>query len=87
MTDGEARPIDAPQATESVIDGLLRIAGAARFFRSADGQFHARVPLKNRHAILGLKSADFRDWLIESFRSDRGELPTRFGCSPCALGD
>jgi hypothetical protein len=61
---------------ESVVDGLLRVAAAARFFRSADDQLHAQVPLKNRHGILALKSTAFRNWLVESYRRDRGEVPT-----------
>ena len=61
---------------ESVVDGLLSVAGAASFFRSADGQFHARVPLKSRHAVFPLKSTAFRAWLTESYRCDRGEVAT-----------
>jgi hypothetical protein len=76
LTDCEARPVDAPQATESVLDGLLRVALTSRFFRSADGQYHAKVPFKNSHVIFGLRTTGFRAWLIESFRRERGQLPS-----------
>ena len=76
VKDCETHGDNRAKASENVVDGLLRVALAARFFRSADGQFHAKVPLKNRYAIVGLKSTAFRDWLIESFRSDRGHLPS-----------
>ena len=55
--------------------GLLRIASTAQFFRSADGRFHAQVPIGDRQEIYGLKSTAFGDWLIESYRCERGELP------------
>jgi hypothetical protein len=34
---------------------LLRIASAARLFRSADGRFYAQVPVGKRQEIYGLK--------------------------------
>jgi hypothetical protein len=70
--------IEPGRVAESAVDGLLRVAEAARFFRSADGRFHASVPLKNRHEIFGLKSAAFRDWLIASCRADCGEVPAEW---------
>ena len=76
LIDGDTNQIDRARVSESVVDGLLRVALAASVFRSADGQFHVRVPLKNRHEIIPLKSTAFRNWLIESFRSQGGELPT-----------
>ena len=54
------------------------VSEAARYFRSMDGQLHARVAVQNRHEIFGLKSPAFRDWLIASFRADRGEVPTEW---------
>ena len=57
------------------MDALERLAGGARCFRAMDGRFHARVPVDNRHEIYGLLSSEFHDWLSESYRSERGELP------------
>jgi hypothetical protein len=71
---GEARA-DESQPSGSLVEGLLKIASTARFFRSADGRFHAQVPIDGRHEIYGLKSTAFCDWLIESYRCEHGELP------------
>ncbi len=70
--DGRA---DESQQSEGVVEALLRIASRARFFRSADGRFHAQVPIGDRQEIYGLKSTALCDWLIESYRCERGELP------------
>jgi hypothetical protein len=62
--------------SEDAVDVLLRVAANARTFRSADGRFHAQVPLGDRHEIYALRSTAFRDWLIDSYLDDRGELPS-----------
>jgi len=67
--------VDARDAG-SAVEALLRLASNARIFRSADGRFHAQVPVGDRHEIYGLKSTAFRDWLIDSFHAGRGELPS-----------
>ena len=66
---------DQERDAESVDDALLRVASIAAFFRSTDGRFHARVPVENRHETFGLKSEEFRDWLIERYRGERTDLP------------
>ncbi len=58
-----------------VVEALLRLASGARFFRSADGRLHGAVPVDDRREIYGLKSASFRDWLIERYRSEGGQPP------------
>jgi hypothetical protein len=65
----------AERNAEGVVDALERLAGGARYFRAVDGRFHAQVPVENRHEIYGLLSPEFRDWLSESYRNERGELP------------
>ncbi len=72
IVDGRA---DESQQSGGVLEALLLIASRAQFFRSADGRFHAQVPIGDRHEIYGLKSTAFCDWLIESYRCERGELP------------
>src|ERR1017187_10335639 len=67
---------DKAQAPESVVEALLRVASAARYFRSPDGRLHAQVPLKNRHEIFELRTRAFRDWLLASFRSERALVPS-----------
>ena len=59
----------------SSLQVLLRLASGARFFRSSDGRHFARVPVGSRLEIYGLKSAAFRDWLIEGHFSDRPSAP------------
>ena len=60
---------------ESTVEALLRVASIARTFRSPDGRFHARVLVGDRHEIYGLRSTAFRDWLIDSYQTERDELP------------
>jgi hypothetical protein len=55
---------------------LLRLASGARFFRSSDGRFHARVPVGNRNDIVRLKSAAFRDWLVDGYLNECRRLPS-----------
>src|ERR1017187_10310976 len=69
---------DQARSGDSAVEGLLRIASAARLVRSPDGQLFASVPLKNRHEVFGLRSRGFRDWLLESFRAQRGGLPAEW---------
>ena len=74
-TIGDGRADVESRQSEGVVEALLRIASRAQFFRSADGRFHAQVPIGARDEIYGLKSTAFCDWLIESYRCERGELP------------
>ncbi len=73
-TSGDGRANDT-QKPGGAVEALLQIASKACFFRSEDGRFHADVPVGDRHEIYGLKSTAFGDWLIESYRCERGELP------------
>ena len=58
--------------TDKTVDVLLRLASSARTYRSADGRLHAQVPVGDRLEMYGLKSAGFRDWLIDGYFSYRG---------------
>ena len=69
-TDGD-RPGEAARAGE---DAWLSLLAQARLFRSGDGRFHARVPMGDRDLVFALKSAEFREWLIESYRAECGEV-------------
>ncbi len=59
--------------TEKTVDVLLRLASCARMYRSPDGRLHAQVPVGDRLEMYGLRSAGFRDWLIDGYFSYRGE--------------
>jgi hypothetical protein len=61
---------------QSSVRVLSRLASIAKLFRSADGRFCAQVPVGDRFEIYRLKSAAFRDWLIDSFLIDQPEPPS-----------
>ena len=63
------------QKANGGVEGLLGLAAKGRIFRSADGRFHAQVPVGERQDLYGLRSPAFRDWLIEGYRCERAELP------------
>jgi hypothetical protein len=63
---------DSPE-TERSIGVLLRLAAAARLYRAGDGGLHAQVPVGDRHETYGLKSAGFRDWLVDGYFAERHE--------------
>ena len=55
---------------------LLRLSACAQFFRSADGRFFAQVPVGDRLEIFGLRSAAFRDWLVDGYVNSQPEAPS-----------
>jgi hypothetical protein len=67
--------VDGECDVESVDAALLRLASAAHCFRSVDGRLHARLPVADRHETFELGSLEFGDWLIESYRAERDDLP------------
>ncbi len=76
-----------PRATEKLADNqavgtsaeqvLIDLAWGARFFRSVDGCFHARVPVGSRNEILALKDTALRSWLVDRYLKVHGKLPSR----------
>ena len=66
---------DWPEA-EGATGVLLRLAAAARLYRSADGGIHVQVPVADRNETFGLKSAGFRDWLVDGYFAERHEPAT-----------
>jgi hypothetical protein len=75
-------PIASGEHTENQTSGataeeaLLRLASAARFFRSVDGCCHARVSIGSRNEILALDGATFRSWLVDGYLKAYGKLPS-----------
>jgi hypothetical protein len=63
---------------DSSVRVLTRLASGARLFRSADGHFCAQVRVGDRLDILALRSAGFRDWLIDGFMIDQPEPPSNW---------
>ena len=75
VASGAITGVERGRNSGRAVESLLRLASAAQFVRSADGRLHARVPIDDRREIYGLKSASFRDWLIERYRSEGGQPP------------
>ena len=75
MQSTETETIDQKPQADDEVDQLLRITAGARFFRSIEGHFHARVPVNGRQEILGLRSAMFRDWLVGGYLKEHRKLP------------
>ena len=69
--------IDQKLNADHEVDQLLKITAGARFFRSIEGHFHARVLVNDRQEILGLRSAVFRDWLVGGFLQEHRKLPSQ----------
>jgi hypothetical protein len=59
--------------TEKTVAVLLRLASSARMYRSPEGRLYAQVPVGDRLEMYGLKSAGFRDWLIDGYFTYRRE--------------
>jgi hypothetical protein len=57
---------------------LANLAAKAQMFRSPDGRFCAQVPVGDRLEIFGLRSAAFRDWLIDGYLADQPEPPSNW---------
>src|SRR5262245_48800847 len=74
----EVADVEDSRASENMVDVLLRVASGARYLRSPDGRIHARVPVNNRQEVFELGQRAFRDWLIKSFRTEFGVVPSDF---------
>ena len=61
---------------ENTIQVLTRLAAGARLFRSADGRYCGQVRSAIDSKIYGLRSAGFRDWLIDGFLNEQSEPPS-----------
>ena len=68
--------IEKPRKDEGPVEVLLRLTATAGSLRSTDGRFYAQVSVGGRREIYALRSAAFRDWLIDGYFRDRRELPS-----------
>ena len=66
---GNGRDVEGPFAV------LLRLTAEARLYRSRDGGLAARVPVRDRYETYGLRSAGFRDWLIDGYFAKCHDAP------------
>jgi hypothetical protein len=65
-----------PVESASPSQVLASLTSGAKLFRSADGRFFAQVPVGERFEVYGLKSAAFRDWLIDGYLVSQPEPPS-----------
>jgi len=68
--------IDNPPKDEAPIEVLRRLTKTVRLLRSTDGRFYAQVQAGGRPEIYLLKSAAFRDWLIDGYLRTGREIPS-----------
>jgi hypothetical protein len=61
---------------QTSVRALTRLASSAQLFRSADGNYCAQVQVGDRLEIFGLRSAGFRDWLIDGYMNGQTEPPS-----------
>jgi hypothetical protein len=52
------------------------LVSKARLYRSGDGGLYAEVPIGERYEVYGVRSAGFRDWLIDGYFGERSEVPS-----------
>ena len=72
--DGPNREASAER--DPLLAFLMSRALSARFFRSPDDRYYARVCIDGRYEIYRLDSSSFRDWLIEGCRSNQLNTPS-----------
>jgi len=75
-TSSNGHTIDHPQEREGPVQALLRLTETAGLLRSTDGSFHARVTVGGRPEVYALRSAQFRDWLVDGYRHACQEVPS-----------
>jgi len=61
---------------EGPVDRLMRLTATAGFLRSNDERSYAEVKVGRRRDVYSLKSAAFRDWLIDRYDRDCRQLPS-----------
>jgi len=68
--------IDNALDDESPVNVLRQLAATARLLRSSDGRFYAQVPIGGRRETYLVKSAAFRDYLVDTYFRQCRELPS-----------
>jgi hypothetical protein len=72
----ESEFTDTPSAKARELESLLLVASDARVFRSDDGRVHARVAVGGRQEVVELRSARFREWLVDVHLHEFRQLPS-----------
>ena len=63
------------------IEMLLKLVACAGSPRGTDGRPFVRVPIQDRFEFYELKSAAFRNWLVDAYLDRCGKLPSRLTIS------
>src|SRR6476661_845901 len=71
-----AEPTENFLESEGPVDQLLRLTETAGLLRSTDGRSYARVSVGGRSETHALKSAAFRDWLIDGYFRACRQVPS-----------
>ena len=60
---------------------MLRIVACAQLSRGPDGRPFARVPVEDRFEFYELKSAAFRNWLVDAYLAKHKQPPSKLAIS------
>jgi hypothetical protein len=89
VSSSDVDTIANPQGDEGPVERLMHLTATAGFLRSVDGGFYAQVKVGGHRETYALRSAAFRDWLIDGPTPDRLDgrrAPARGALShPCPL--
>src|SRR3954471_8230744 len=75
-TATRAEPTESSGESAGPVNKLLRLTETAGLLRSTDGRSYARISVGSRCETHALKSASFRDWLIDGYFRSCRELPS-----------
>ena len=65
----------------SPIETMLKLVSCAQLSRGTDGRTFVRVPVLERFELYELKSAAFRNWLVDAYFDQYKEPPSRLAVS------
>jgi hypothetical protein len=79
MTSTRARTIERriAKSAPTPIQMMLKLVSCAQLSRGTDGRPFARVPVEDRFEFYDLKSAAFRNWLVDAYLERCGEPPSK----------
>ncbi len=69
------------KATPTPIETMLKIVSCVQLSRGADGQTFARVPIQDRFEFYEVRSAAFRNWLVDAYFDQCKEPPSKLAIS------
>jgi hypothetical protein len=67
----------AVKSNPNPIETMLRLVACAQLSRGADGRPFARVPVEDRFEFYELRSAAFRNWLVDAYLERCDEPPSK----------